>query len=85
MYPGELQKIRFRYTGSSVDAVLDRLPTAAILSRDDSGVVIEAEVYGNGIMMWLLSQGSSVEVLAPKKLRDKMRNMLAEMLAKYEG
>ena len=32
MYGGRLQKSRFRYTGPSIEAVLDRLPTAEILS-----------------------------------------------------
>ncbi len=46
MYGGRLQKSRFRYTGPSIEAVLDRLPTAEILSQDDSGWTISAEVFG---------------------------------------
>ena len=60
MYGGKLEKIRFRYVGPSVDAVLDRLPTAQILSQDDQGWEIEAEVFGKGIEMWLRSQGDYV-------------------------
>ena len=48
MYPGRLEKIRFRYTGKSVDAILDRLPTAKILSQEEHSFEIEAEVYGQG-------------------------------------
>jgi len=84
MYPGRLQKIRFRYTGTSADAVLDRLPTASVLSQDGTGQIIEAEVYGNGIVMWLLSQGKYVEVLAPEKLRQDLRQILLEMLDHYQ-
>lgn len=83
MYPGQLQNIRFRYTGASVEAVLDRLPTARILSQEENGWLIEAEVYGHGILMWLLSQGSAVEVLAPQALREKLRDTLVGMLEKY--
>lgn len=83
MYPGRLQNIRFRYTGTSVDAILDRLPTAKILSQEESGVILEAEVYGNGIVMWLLSQGERVDVLAPESLRRTMRDTLTRMLEKY--
>mgnify|MGYP000900115730 CR=1 FL=1 len=57
MYGGKLQKIRFKYTGPSIEAVLDRLPTAEILSQDDSGWTISAEVFGKGIEMWMRSQG----------------------------
>ena len=83
MYPGRLEKIRFRYTGKSVDAILDRLPTAKIISQGDHIFEIEAEVYGKGIVMWLLSQGEHVEVIAPAHLREKMRDTLLNMLELY--
>ena len=53
MYGGKLQKIKFWYKGPSVEAVLDRLPTAKILEHDDNGYLISAEVFGKGIDMWL--------------------------------
>lgn len=83
MYPGKLQTIRFRYTGPSVDAILDRLPTAEVVSKDENGSVIRAEVYGKGIIMWLLMQGDQVEVLSPAQLRNNMRDALAKTLALY--
>ena len=61
MYGGKLQKIKFWYKGPSVEAVLDRLPTAKILQHDGSGYLISAEVFGKGINMWLRSQGDMVE------------------------
>ena len=63
MYGGKLQKIKFRYTGPDIDAILDRLPTAEILGEDEGGYIISAEVFGTGINMWLRSQGSYVEVI----------------------
>lgn len=63
MYGGKLQRVKFRYTGQSLEAVLDRLPTAEIVSQDDSGWVITAEVFGKGIDMWLRSQGNLVELV----------------------
>ena len=60
MYGGKLQKIRFKYTGPSIEAVLVRLPTAEILSQDETGWVVSAEVFGKGIDMWLRSQGDSI-------------------------
>lgn len=84
MFPGRLLKLRFRYTGRSVEAILDRLPTARVISEEKDGVVVEAEVYGKGILMWLLSQGNMVEALSPKSLREEMKNLLHEMLDKYE-
>lgn len=63
MYGGELQTIRFEYTGPSLESVLDRLPTAKVLQVTEKGWLIEAEVFGTGIQMWIRSQGDYVKVL----------------------
>ncbi len=63
MYGGKLQKIRFKYTGYSVEAVLDRLPTAKIEAEEDGAYIISAEVFGKGIDMWLRSQGEYVTLI----------------------
>lgn len=64
MYSGPLRKVKFEYTGQSIESVLDRLPTAEIVSKDTEKYVIRAEVYGEGIDMWLRSQGESVKVVS---------------------
>ena len=84
MYSGKLFTVHFRYVGESLEAVLDRLPTAKVLSQDKNGTVIEAEVYGKGELMWLMAQGRYVEILSPKVLREEMRQTLTEMLAYYK-
>ena len=61
MYGGRLEHIRFRYTGPSLEAVLDRLPTAQVIKTEENGWLISAEVFGKGIDMWLRSQGEWVE------------------------
>ena len=61
MYGGRLEHIRFRYTGPSLEAVLDRLPTAQVIKKEETGWLISAEVFGKGIDMWLRSQGEYVE------------------------
>ena len=61
MYGGRLEHIRFRYTGPSLEAVLDRLPTAQVIKTEENGWLISAEVFGKGIDMWLRSQGEYVE------------------------
>ena len=62
MFGGKLQTVQFRYTGPSVEAVLDRLPTAEIISQDEDGWTIRAEVFGKGIDMWLRSQGKYIQI-----------------------
>lgn len=63
MYGGKINRIRFEYTGSDVDAILDRIPTAKIESEKDGKYIIRAEVFGKGIDMWLRSQGENVKVI----------------------
>ena len=63
MYAGELRRVTFDYSGTSVEAVLDRLPTAKVVSEKNGVHRITAEVYGNGIDMWLRSQGEVVKVV----------------------
>jgi predicted DNA-binding transcriptional regulator YafY len=60
MYGGKLQKVKFKYSGNDVNAILDRLPTAKILNEENGVYTISAEVFGKGIDMWLRSQGDAV-------------------------
>lgn len=63
MYGGKLRRIKFKYTGKNVESVLDRLPTAKIIEKIENGYILTAEVFGNGIDMWLRSQGDTVEII----------------------
>lgn len=83
MWPGKLRTIRFEFTGPSVQAVLDKLPTAKIIERNNGKYLIEAETYGDGIKMWLLSQGAWVKVIGPDDFVDEMKLELKQMLAHY--
>lgn len=63
MFGGELRKIQFLYKGLSIEAVLDRFPTAEIISHDDKGWLVKAEVYGDGVDIWLRGQGDIIELV----------------------
>ena len=63
MYGGKLQKVKFKYTGPDIDAILDRLPTAQILDETDGAYIVSAEVFGKGIDMWIRSQGDAITIL----------------------
>lgn len=63
MYGGKIHKVKFQYSGDSIEAVLDRLPTAKILDENDGIYTVSAEVFGKGIEMWLRSQGENVSIL----------------------
>ena len=62
---------------------MDRLLTTKIISEGDGGTLIEAEVYGKRIMMWLLSQGEVVEIIKTELVLEEMTDKLTKMLDKY--
>ena len=59
MYSGDLKTVTFEYSGV-LEAILDRLPTAKVLSESDGVYTIRAESYGDGIFMWLRSQNCKI-------------------------
>lgn len=84
MWPGKLRTIRFEFNGPSVQAVLDKLPTAKIIERlGGNKYLIEAEVYGNGIKMWLLSQGAWVKVISPTEFVEEIKEEIKKMSSCY--
>ena len=84
MYAGQLMRIRLRFYGDSPEPVLDRLPTACVVEQKEDEYIIDAEVYGNGIIMWLLSQGKRIEVISPETLRLEMKREVEKILEFYQ-
>lgn len=84
MYTGKLLNISLKYYGDNPEPILDRLPTAKVVEQYEHECVIEAEVYGKGCLMWILSQGDKVEILRPESLREEMKRILLEMLERYQ-
>lgn len=83
MWPGPLRTIRFEFSGPSIQAVLDKLPTARVLDRSEGTYLVEAEVYGDGVKMWLLSQGTWARVLSPEDFVEDMRQIVEKMAQRY--
>ncbi len=84
MYTGELLKIEFKFWGPSLEPIFDRLPTAKCIGKDTEGKsIIEAEVYGDGVKRWLLSQLNYLEVTKPQKYRDDIKETLKKMSEIY--
>ena len=84
MFPGDNIQITFEFIGPSLQAILDRLPTARLIERRDNVNVITAEVnYGRGLIMYLLSQGSWIKVTSPQPLVDDMKAEIEKMRGLY--
>lgn len=84
MFPGEYRKIRFEYTGASVQAILDKIPTARVIDKLGNTALIEAETYGAGVNMFLLSQGSKVKALYPPEFVDEIKMEVKNMYNMYK-
>ena len=48
--------------------MLDRLATAKVIKSDGNIYMITAESYGDGIRMWLNSQGDNVKILEEREV-----------------
>lgn len=87
MWPGQEtnRTIVFEFQGPSVQAVLDRLPGAEVIDQKEQKYTIRANVYGDGIKMFLLSQGAWVRVLEPPSFVEEMRKEICAMSCYYES
>lgn len=83
MHTGKLERIKFRYTGWSIEAVLDKLPNAKVVQEKPGEYIVETSMFGKGIKMWLLSQGDSVEVIGSEQFREEMLQTIDKMKSLY--
>lgn len=56
MYGGKLRRVRLKCKEMALEAVLDRLPTAEVVRKEDDEYIVQAEVFGDGIDMWVRGQ-----------------------------
>lgn len=83
MYSGKEKDFTFKYTGI-VEAALDKFPNSKVIGTyKDSSVLIKATAHDTGTIMWLLSQGSRVEVIHPPSLIKDIRHEIAKMNSIY--
>lgn len=85
MYNGEKNKVIFELNGPFMEYVYDKFPHAKLLKADyvKHQYLVEVEAVGDGIMMWMLSQGSRVKVISPFSMVEKYTNELKKMLEQY--
>lgn len=63
MFGGEIKNLKFWYSGPSLEAIQDKIPTVKILENRDGRYLLSAQVLGEGAEMWLRGQGEYVELL----------------------
>ena len=84
MWPGKLRTIRFEFTGLAIQAILDKLPSARVIERNGRTYTVEADVYGDGIEMWILSRGRRIKVISPADCVDEIKKEVPLMAKNYD-
>lgn len=84
MYTGDFKTIEFEFFGDSIEAVLDRLPTAKVIEKFDKGYKVRAEIYGEGVKRWILSQKELLKVTKPKEYVDEIKDTIQKMYELYK-
>ncbi|MFC6180251.1 helix-turn-helix transcriptional regulator [Lactiplantibacillus daowaiensis] len=75
---------RFRYWAHPQTA-LDKLPHSRLIKAyADGSVLIEAESFEQGALLWILSQGPSLQIISPPSLIDRVKETYTAALARYQ-
>ncbi len=85
MYGGELHHLKLLVRAFALEPVCDKLATAKVTPWDKDGFefLVEAELFGDGILMWLMGQGGGVKLIAPDRLVEKMKDRIAKISGSY--
>lgn len=86
MFTGRDVTFRFEFWGLP-EVPLDRLAHAKIIKPKafpEDSVTIEASALDNGVMMWLLGEGSNVKVLSPPSFVTRFKAEIAKMQERYQ-
>lgn len=86
VFQGPVQTVRLRVRGAAARLAIERLtPQRIRIERRDDETIVAFEVRGEReILMWALSQGENVEILAPESLREQACQVLSGALRQYE-
>lgn len=85
MIPGSPYKLKFKYDGPSLSAVVNKLPSTEKIEDKDDYYLITARVRSRyGAKMMLLSQQDNIEVVEPEELRTEMKETIKQMYQRYQ-
>lgn len=86
MYSSENVRVKFRITLPMISDIIDMFGTEVSFSdKDDSGVTVTTVTNERAIEQFAKNFAPDVVILAPKSLRDKVKNDLERSLEKYNN
>lgn len=78
---------KFRYEAPK-HVALDNIPNSHLSKDDDpkesNVAIVEGDLYSQGAALWVLSQGTQVQVLEPESLKNEVKDILQKTLKIYE-
>ncbi|TGD23656.1 WYL domain-containing protein [Companilactobacillus suantsaicola] len=75
---------RFQYW-SNPQTALNKLPGSEIeKSMPDGSVIIKGEIFSEGALLWIFSQGDQIKVLGPRSLKIMVKERLRKTLELYK-
>lgn len=78
MFTGEIYHIKMLVKQYNYEIIKDKLPNAEFkkVKNDDYDYVMDAELFGEGILIWLLGQGDGIKLIGPDVLVDKLKSRI---------
>ncbi|WP_414055783.1 helix-turn-helix transcriptional regulator [Macrococcus equi] len=86
MFYGDNDAITLEYYGKSPEALLDRFPAhedKGYKNNDRNCRIFTIYTSGEGVYMWLLSQGDDIKVVSPLAVQKKLKEKLRSALERY--
>lgn len=86
MFTGELFHIKMLVKSYNHEIIKDKLPNAEFRKEKngDYDYVMDAELFGEGILLWLLGQGDGVKLIGPDVLVKKLKERIEVLHKLYE-
>jgi predicted DNA-binding transcriptional regulator YafY len=88
MFSGESKSVKLRCAISATDALADGFGrNVHVLDEDDESgtITVQVKCNLNAMFYWALQYGTSVEVLEPAELRQKIKDAVQKISEKYEA
>lgn len=87
MYPGEKSKIKIKFDGHLINAIIDRFGKDVDVQVVDDGkaFILKTEAAINtGLVRWILNWGSDAIVLEPEPLKEMIKDEVDKMFNQYD-
>jgi len=72
------------YYSGNAQNILDQFPQSKVKKTLDNGSLIEGNAYAQGLLLWIMGQGSRVRVKSPASLVKDVKDELQKTLKYYE-